>query len=257
MKNALFGAIPALLGIFLPCVFAQAPPPVPVPVEKAPAGLANPCPTIQIQAPSGKIIRDGQPVTFGVNIAGGDPNVAQTIVWSTSAGTIVGGQGTKSIQVDSTGAGSNREIIAELWVGGLSPECTAQASAGVRVAGPPAKVEEFGDLPVDMENERLATFASALPQSNDHIVVIAYAGRNNVRGFAGNGLRRIRNQLAASGVPGDRISITDGGFREEAAYEFWLVPEGSEAPRPSPTVDRKEIVYPKTTQVRATATKKP
>lgn len=259
MKKTLYTAVPAMIGLFVSSVSAQTPPP-PVPVEKnQPVSLTvvNPCPTIQIQAPSAKIVRDGQPVTFGLNLAGGDPNVVPTIVWSTSAGTIVGGQGTKSIQVDSSGAGSNREIVAELWVGGYAPECNSQASGGVRVAGPPAKVEEFGDLPVEKENERLAAFVSALPQANDHIVVFAYAGRNNVRGFSSNGLRRIKNQLAASGVPGDRISITDGGFREEPAYEIWLVPEGSEAPRPTPTVARKEIVYPKTTPVRATPAKRP
>jgi hypothetical protein len=157
----------------------------------------------------------------------------------------------------STGAGSNREIVADLWIGGFAPECTAQTSALVRVAGPPSQVDEFGELPMEIENERLTAFVSALPPANDHIVVIAYAGRNSARGFASNGLRRIRTQLAAAGVPSDRISITDGGFREEPAYEFWLVPEGSEPPKSTPTVDRKEIVYPKAAPVRSTPTKKP
>ena len=256
MKKTLCIAVPALLGLFLPSVLAQDP--LPIPAEKAPvaATVANACPTIQLQAPANKIIRDGQPVTFGVNLAGGDPAVTPTIVWSTSAGTIVSGQGTKSINVDSSGAGSNREIVAELWIGGFAPECGSQVSASVRVAGPASKVEEFGDLPVEKENERLAAFVSGLPQANDHIVVIAYAGRNNIRGYAGNALRRIKNQLAGSGLAPDRISMTDGGFREEPAYEFWLVPEGSEAPRPTPTIDRKEIVYPKTVPVRP-AVKKP
>ena len=257
MKKIFYIAVPAVIGLFVSSDLAQAPPPVPP--EKAPATAAapNPCPAIQIQAPSSKIIRDGQPVTFGVNLAGGDPNVVPTIVWSTSAGTIVGGQGTKNIQVDSSGAGTNREIVAELWIGGFAPECGSQASAMVRVAGPPTKVEEFGELPVETENERLAGFVSGLPQANDHIVVFAYAGRNNVRGFAGNGLRRIKNQLVVGGVSAERISATDGGFREEAAYEFWLVPEGAEAPRPSPTIDRKDIVYPKAAPVRTSPAKKP
>lgn len=259
MTKSLFMAVPAVMGFLLPSVLAQDPPLPPIPAEKTAVTVAavNPCPTIQIQAPSGKIIRDGQPVTFGLNMNGGDPNITPTIVWNTSAGTIVGGQGTKSLHVDSSGAGVNREIIAELWIGGFAPECTLQASAMVRVAGPAVKVEEFGDLPVEKENERIASFVSGLPQANDHIVVIAYAGRNNVRGYAGNALKRVKNQLAASGVPADRISITDGGFREQPGYEFWLVPEGSEAPRPSPTVDRKEIVYPKMTPVRTTPAKKP
>jgi hypothetical protein len=259
MKKTLFIAVPAVIGLFLSGVLAQDPPP-PIPAEKTQPGaltVSNPCPTIQVQVPQAKIVRDGQPVTFALNLAGGDPNVVPTIVWSTSAGTIVSGQGTKSVHVDSTGAGANREIVADLWIGGFAPECTAQTSAMVRVAGPPSKVDEFGELPLEKENERIAALVSALPPANDHIVVIAYAGRNSARGFAGNGIRRIRTQLSAAGAPNDRISVTDGGFREEPAYEFWLVPEGSEAPKPTPTVDRKDIVYPKTTPVRTVPTKKP
>ena len=258
MKMTLNAAVPALIGLFAPGLFSQAPQP-PVPAEKTPvtAVAASPCPTIQIQGSTGKLVRDGQPVTFIANIAGGDPSIVPTIVWNTSAGSIVSGQGTRNIHVDSTGAGSNREIVADLWVGGLAPECTSQASASVRVAGPPAKVEEFGDLPVEKENERLAAFLSGLPQANDRIVVIGYAGRNNVRGFAGNGLRRIRTQLAEQGISAERISVTDGGFREEPIYEFWLVPEGSDAPRPTPTIDRKDIVFPKATPVRNTPARKP
>jgi hypothetical protein len=33
-----------------------------------------------------------------------------------------------------------------------------------------------------------------------------------------------------------RVVLVDGGYREEAGMELWLVPEGAEAPKPSPTV---------------------
>jgi hypothetical protein len=261
MKRVVYAVFPALLAIVAPAISGQTPAsPPPARAERlaAVAPIASPCPTIQVAGPAGRILRDGQPVTFGANIAGGDPNVTPTIVWNTSAGTIVGGQGTKSIQVDSTGAGSNREIVAELWVGGYAPECGGgQASASVRVAGPPSKVDEFGELSVEKESERLASFASNLPQANDHIVIIAYAGRTSVRNYTSTSLRRLKTQLTAAGIPSERLTINDGGFREEPAFELWLVPEGSEAPRPTPTVDRKEIVYPKTTPTRTAPIKKP
>jgi hypothetical protein len=188
-------------------------------------------------------------------MAGGDPNVSPTLVWNTSAGTIISGQGTKSIHVDSTGAGSNREIVADLWIGGYSGECSSQATAGVRVAGPAAKVAEFGELSVEKDNERLAAFAELLPQVSDHIVIFAYAGRNSVRGFSATALRRLKTQLMTAGVQSERISTTDGGFREQPSFEFWLVPEGSEAPRPTPTIDRKDIVYPKPVPIKPAAKK--
>lgn len=261
MKRFASAVVPALFAMVAPSILSQdiPMPPPPTKTEKpvAVAAVHNTCPTIQVQGPAGRILREGQPVTFGANIAGGDPSVTPTIVWNTSAGTIVGGQGTKSIQVDSSGAGSNREIVAELWVGGYSPECGGQASAAVRIAGPPSKADEFGELATDKENERLAAFVSNLPQANDHIVVIAYAGRTSVRNYASTNLRRLKTQLTAAGVSSERISINDGGFREEPAFELWLVPEGSEVPRPTPTVDRKEIVYPKTTPTRPVPAKKP
>jgi hypothetical protein len=253
MLRKILSAIPAVVVSIAPA-FCQLPA---EPAKPPVAVAAGPCPTLQIQAPAGRILRDGQPVTFAANIAGGDPNVSPTIVWNTSAGTIVGGQGTKSIHVDSSGAGMNREITAELWLGGYAPECTAQASASVRVAGPANKAEEFGELSVEKENERLAAFVSSLPPVNDHIVVFAYAGRTSVRGYSSTALRRIKAQLASAGVSPERISITDGGFRESPSFEFWLVPEGADAPKPTPTIDRKEIVYPAPPKRTTTPLKKP
>ena len=258
MKRSFSLAIPVFVGIMALSAFGQAPPqPMPKPVQPIATVESGPCPRLEIQGPSGKILRDGQPVSFGVNIAGGDNNIAPTIIWNVSAGTITSGQGTRTIHVDSTGAGSDRQIVADLWVGGYAPECVLQASAAVRVAGPANKFDEFGELTAEKESERLAALVSAATSTNDHVVVFAYAGRTNVRGHAGNMLRRIKTQLAASGLQGERISITDAGFREQPAVELWLVPEGSEAPRPSPTVDRKEIVYPKTAPTRTTPAKKP
>ena len=36
-----------------------------------------------------------------------------------------------------------------------------------------------------------------------------------------------------------RVVLVDGGYREEAGMELWIVPEGAEAPKPSPTVVSK------------------
>jgi hypothetical protein len=37
-----------------------------------------------------------------------------------------------------------------------------------------------------------------------------------------------------------QVVLVDGGYREEAMMELWIVPEGAEAPQPSPTVFRKK-----------------
>jgi len=205
---------------------------------------SSPCPKIEFQGQAPQTVRDGQPVTFGVNIAGGDPEVAPTIVWNVSAGSIRDGQGTRRIEVDSTGAGTDRQIIADVWIGGFASECSNQATVAVKVLGHPIKIDEFGSLEPEKENEKLAEIAAAASQSSDNVYLIAYSGRTSIRGFAATALRRIKTQLASLGVQAQRIGNIDGGFREDAAYEVWFVPEGADPPRPTPTIDRKQIVYP-------------
>ena len=262
MRKA-FVIAPLLFAMFSLENVAQNPPQPPDPATRAANPPApSPCPKIEFQGQSPRTVRDGQPVTFSVNLAGGDPGITPTIVWNVSAGLIKDGQGTRHILVDSTGSGADRQIIADVWIGGYAPECGSQATVAVKVVGYANKVDEFGDLETEQENERLASAAGAVAQSNDTLYVIAYAGRRSVRGYAGNALKRIRTQLTTTGVSAQRVGAVDGGFREEPAYEIWIVPEGAEPPRPTPAIDRKEIVYPttiptKTTNTRATPVKKP
>lgn len=215
--------------------------------KEAAAPKVQPCPKLAVKTPTPQFVREGAPVTFVAEIAGGDPNVTPTILWSVSAGMIKAGQGERKIEVDSTGAGIYRQIAADVWVGGYQPECTNTASVIVKVAGTPTLLDQFEELPADQEIQRIAAAASALSQSNDRLYVFAYAGRTSERGYANNALRRILGEFGKLEIPTARVRVYDGGFREKAAFEFWIVPDGAEAPRPTPTVDRREIVYPRTT----------
>ncbi len=227
--------------------------PTPTPTPKpspspTPEPRAAPCPQVSVQPQAARMVKDGQTVTFGANIAGGDPKIQPTILWSTSAGVINEGQGTRRIVVDSTGSGDtpDREIKADIWVGGYAPECVLQASATVKVIAPARKFGEFGDLPAETVTFHLKTLAEFLSKSSDTVYIIGYAGRKNERGYAANTLRSMRTELTDAGVAPRRINAVDGGFREEPLFDFWIVPQGSEPPRPAPTVDRREIVFPKT-----------
>ena len=227
------------------------PTPTPRPTPKVTPTTA-PCPTISVQAQPGGQVRDGQRVFFAVNIAGGDPKVFPTTLWSTSAGFITQGQNTRRIEVDTKDAGNtpDRDLRAEVWVGGYSGECMLQASASVRIIPPAAKFGEFGVVDDETLKKHIETLANFLSQSPDNLFLIGYAGRNNERNFTFTWLSRIREGLVAAGVPPRRINAVDGGFREEPLFDFWTVPIGADLPRPMPTVKRSEIVYPKTTPVR-------
>jgi hypothetical protein len=222
--------------------FAQAPT---EPAARPQQQAASPCPRVDVQGQSARAVREGQPVTFVANIQGGDTKVTPQILWSVSGGMIRDGQETRKIEVDSTGAGYYREIVANLWVGGYAPECMTQASATVHVVPPASKADEFGELAVEKENERLAAAVTAIAPSGDRLLVIVYAGRTSERGYASNALRRIRTQLLNSGMQETQLAVMDGGFREQPAYELWAVPVGAEFPKATPTIDRREIIYPK------------
>lgn len=219
---------------------------------------ASPCPQVVIQTPTPKVIREGQPVSFNARINGGDRNVTPSILWNISGGAIRDGQGTPRVDVDSAGAGAYREIIAELWLGGYAPECVIQpAPYRIEVVPPAAKFDEFGQLTPDEETEKLAAAVKAAHYGNDKVYVIGYAGRSSERMFSSTALRRMRDHLIRSGFPAARVSAYDGGFREQPAFELWIVPEGAEPPKATPTIDRKEIVYPATTRSRPSTVRKP
>src|SRR5262245_59610006 len=62
------------------------------------------CPAIEIVCPS--IAEFGQPITFSSHLTGGVPANTNAIYnWTVSAGTIIQGQGTDTIKVDTTGLG--------------------------------------------------------------------------------------------------------------------------------------------------------
>ncbi len=255
MKKLIPGAVPFALVIFAINAFTQAPPP-PKPAQPQPTGQPPqqvtsvtpqvfPCPQISIQVGNPRILRDGEQVVFGANVGGGDPNAQPLFNWSVSSGAIINGQGTRNITVDTTSAGNDRQIVADLLMSGYSYECNTRATSTVQVAAPAKKVDEFGDLPQQDEEGKLGSIISYLAQGTpDRVYIIGYAGRNNVRGYAGDVLRRMKAFIAKAG-PADRVVAVDGGFREQPAYEIWIVPIGAESPKATPTVDRKDIVYPK------------
>lgn len=211
----------------------------------APAVTVSPCPRIDLQSSGPRGVREGQVVTLMANIQGGDPKVVPQIIWSVNGGSIKDGQQTRKVEIDTTGAGAYREITADVWVGGYPGECVSQASATVRIVPPASKADEFGELSPEKENERLAGIAAALAQTEDQLYIIGYAGRTNLRGYTATALKRMRTQLLTAGFDINRVIAVDGGFREQPAFELWVVPQGADAPKAAPTIDRREIVYPK------------
>lgn len=251
MKNALilfssFLVLTSILALVSSAQTPEQPSPPPPPAEKVPAEdqpPTDPCPKIGLKAPK-QPVRDGVPVRFVASLTGGDRKVVPMFDWSVSAGAIRSGQGTANIEVDTTGAGAERSIHATVLLGGFSTECISSEKAVVQIAGPPQKTDEFGPMSDEDMAERIKTVIASLA-TNDQLHIFAYAGRNNVRGYASTTLRQIRAHAFKSGISSERLATIDGGYREEAAFELWIVPLGAEPPKPSPSLNAREIVFPR------------
>jgi len=118
------------------------------------------------------------------------------------------------------------------------------------------KFEEFGELECEGLRGRLDNFLVHLrntPTAEGFVIV--YEGKYSRPIYDRQGNLKYKDYLPAVGeakyrtkvmsnhfklrrFPADRISIIDGGFRENFTVEFWIVPAGAKPPAASPTLDK-------------------
>jgi len=117
-----------------------------------------------------------------------------------------------------------------------TPEATPEALR-------PTQFDTYGRIARNDEKARLDNFAIQLqndPGAQGYI--IAYGGRRGPAGEAQTRADFAKNYLVNSrGIDPGRIVTVDGGFREEATTELWLVPSGATPPTASPNVDASEV----------------
>src|SRR5215213_10752890 len=213
-----------------------------------PAIAASPCPyPVNVTAPAQ--VADGDIVTFTADVGYAGPS-ALNYTWTVSppAARIMSGVGTPTITVDSSGL-NNKRVTAILVVddgsGDRSCRQTAQAATGVSglpSITPPKRFDEFPSIAHDDDKARFDNLAIEL-QNNPGATgyVIAYAGRNSRAGEADRmGRRAIEYLTGMRGLSADRVRFINGGYRDSNSFELWLVPQGAEAPRPTPTVSPDE-----------------
>ncbi len=188
------------------------------------------CPTISVTGPAGTV-QPGDTMTFTANVSGGSqPSV--TYNWSVSQGTIIEGQGTPSITVDTDGL-ENTTITATVNVGGPDPACDCPETAsdtGVVAALPiPELVDDFGPLANDDVRGRLDQFFIVLqndPTATGYIINYGPARQVTARE------RLIRNHIAFRNAPADRIVIVNGGEEPQIRTRLFRVPVGAIPPTP-------------------------
>ncbi len=210
-----------------------------------PAVPVSPCPyPVNVSAPAS--VNDGDIITFSADVGyAGQSGLNYTWTVSPPAARILSGAGTPTITVDSTSLG-NRRVTAILVVddGSGDRNCrqTAQASTGIvppRVLETPRRFDEFPSVAFDDDKARLDNLAIEL-QNNPGATgyIIAYSGRRSRAGEAERmNDRAVRYLTETRGISRERLQTINGGGRDTNSYELWLVPQGAEPPRPTPSRD--------------------
>ena len=214
-----------------------------------PAMPTLPCPyPVNVTAPS--VVNDGDIVTFTADVAYTGPS-ALNYTWTISppSARILSGAGTPTITVDSSGLG-NKRVSAILVVDDGSGDRTcrqvAQAATDITVPQlkqPAKRFDEFPSIAFDDDKARLDNLAIEL-QNNPTATgyIISYSGRHSRAGAAERmGARAVAYLTNMRGISQSRLVVLNGGWRENDTYELWLVPQGAEPPRATPTIDPNAI----------------
>jgi hypothetical protein len=202
--------------------------------------LVNPCPAIPPVCPQIEIdcptnLGIDQPLTFTSRYTGGTPAITPAYNWTVSAGTIMEGQGTNTIKVNTTGL-AGQTIRASLSMGGYG-SLLCSAECGVSVPVPrivSRKFDEFPDIQRNDEKARLDNFVIELqndPTATAYVVI--YPGRSSKRGEVQHHASRIVDYMVNSrGIDQHRIVTLVGKARNELFVELWVTPQGATPPNP-------------------------
>jgi hypothetical protein len=210
----------------------------------------SPCPfPVNISAPNG--VTEGEIITFTSDVTySGTAPLRYTWKVTPSKAQIISGLGTPTLNVDSTGLGGQR-ITATLTAddGSSDPAC-AQSAQAVSIVAPIKKMsivareyDECENCTFDDQKARLDNLGVELQNDpTTRAYIIAYGGRMSPVGQVEKLMSRAREYMVAQrGIDASRLTIVNGGFREEDSVELWIVPRGAAAPQPTPTVQAGEI----------------
>lgn len=191
------------------------------------------CPAIEISCPTDVAV--DQPLTFTSRYSGGTPaNVTPVFNWTVSAGTIISGQGTDTIKVDTSGL-AGQTVRASLSMGGYNLECSADCSVSMPLPKLyTKKFDEFPDISRNDEKARLDNYGIELqndPTATAYVIV--YPGRSSKRGEVQHHASRVIDYLVNSrGLDQRRIVTLVGPAKEELFVELWITPQGATPPNP-------------------------
>lgn len=107
----------------------------------------------------------------------------------------------------------------------------------------PPRFDEYEELSQAQEKPRLDNFVIALKdQKGGTGYIISYGGKRARVGEALDRAQRARNYLIkVRHFPPGQLKAIDGGYREKASVELYLMPSGDCPPEATPTIDSRDV----------------
>lgn len=215
----------------------------------APPTVSSPCP-YPVSLSVDSEVSEGNVITFSADTAY-TGTALLNYTWSVNpASAKILTNADNRITVDSTGLGGQRvtaNVVVDDGSGESACRQTAQATTYVRppehVEHPSKQFDVCCSCSFDDQKARLDNLAVDLQNDpSNSTYIIAYGGRTSRMGQADLLGARARDYLVAQrGIDQSRITVINGGFREEDCVELWVVPSGATLPQPTPTVQPGDV----------------
>jgi hypothetical protein len=190
------------------------------------------CGVLSVEGPGD--VKPGETIIFKAQIRSTALMNKPALNWKLTAGTIVNGQGTNEISVDTAGLGG-QDVTATLEMVGVPVGCSSAASRTTRVSLPIAcglAFDQYGDLKFEDEKARLDNFAVQIqmqPTASGYIGM--YAGAETYPDEASERLNRAKTYLVDfRKTEPNRVITVDCGFSSELTVQLYIVPFGASLP---------------------------
>jgi hypothetical protein len=202
--------------------------------------FAQNCPTISLSSPYE--VNQGEMAVFTANVKDVKAGVNLTYNWMISSGTIVQGQGTSGISVNTKCLGG-QTVTATVEIGGLSKDCSNTSSSTTSITGSPAETQlhskgQYTTLKAftDEANKFAAdisspTFIPLVPTA----FIYLYPGKEATSGATLKTMTTaLISALKKKGINPNMYKIITAGKRVQTSYEMWVVPECATEPQATP-----------------------
>lgn len=195
---------------------------------------AQNCPGIAIESNSYEIPA-GDTLVFAAMTKNTPANV--TYNWAISAGTIISGQGTPMIKVNTTGLPEGAFITATLELGNIPKNCSSSASSSAEVI-PAAQLVVSGTFTNGQELKNavqkfIAATAFKDPENAGSCFIYLYPGPKTSESSMNTFKQAIIGAFEYNKILPHQYEIENGGQKKLNHYEMYLV--SGRAGKPKPT----------------------